>query len=41
MSKEIIEITTDFSNSTILTNNFTYVINGEIHVLEGVTLNIE
>jgi hypothetical protein len=41
MSKEIIEITTDFSSSTILTNNFTYVINGEIHVLEGVTLNIE
>jgi hypothetical protein len=41
MSKEIIEITTNFSSSTILTNNFTYVINGEIHVLEGVTLNIE
>lgn len=41
MSKIIIEITTDFSSSTTLTNNFTYVINGEVHVLQGVTLNIE
>lgn len=41
MSKEIIEITTNFSSTTTLTNNYDYVINGEIHVLEGVTLNIE
>jgi hypothetical protein len=40
-TNQIIEITTNFSSSTTLTNNFTYVINGEIHVLEGVTLNIE
>lgn len=39
--KKIVEITNNFSSSTILTNNFTYIINGEIHVLEGVTLNIE
>jgi hypothetical protein len=41
MSKEIIEITTNFSSTTTLTNNYDYVINGEVHVLEGVTLNIE